>query len=450
MSKILISIFIVVASLTGAIYLASQGHSLRQVQIDWIIAIFETNLGFVIFDIIWFILCYITIQHCDVKEERKSKLFALCTFADILPYSFWWGCLSYQKGICILWLIVSYLIILMPKVWEFSKLYKTYISSKDITKDLLSFCIFPFTIYLMGCLLYYYLHDYLIGIFHLRFLANIFDEGTCILTSLVAGTCLGIYFIIRYRKIASLSSTQGYYYLLRIFCTFYGLFLVSDIIINATCFSLKRLFYYQLPYTILTIIMMVGIYLLINYKKTPMSVANRCKHLLSHKIIRNIFYLSIFFTIFYALLSLFDYWFAKRGSYLTYVFNLHFLPSRMNMPPIELKIYIPVLITIVCCISLLLSFSCIRKFKESYRKGFIHTGYTFLGIYFILTNCIHWISKFDSGIYCSWFGGHIYEGGILSNYILSLILCTYFIVLIQKNIRICNFSLHPSPNRRNP
>ena len=162
MSKILTSIFITMASLAGFIYLASQGHSLSQTQIDWIIAVFETSLVFVIFDIIWFILCYITMQHCDVKEEKKSKLFALCNFADILPYSFWWGCLSYMKGICIIWLIVSYLIILMPKVWEFSRFYKTHISSKGIVKDLLSFCMFPFTVYLMGCLLYYYLHDYLI------------------------------------------------------------------------------------------------------------------------------------------------------------------------------------------------------------------------------------------------------------------------------------------------
>lgn len=432
MSKILTSIFIVMASMAGIIYLANQSDSLSHVQVDWLIAIFETNLGFVIFDVIWFILCYITMLHCDVKAERKSKLFALCTFADILPYSFWWGCLSYQKGIYILWLIVSFLIILMPKVWEFSRLNKTYISPKDIPQNLLSFCMFPFTIYLMGCLLFYYLHDYLIGIFHLRLLANIFDEGTCIFTSLVAGACLGIYFIIRYRKIASLSSTQGYYYLLHIFCTFYSLFLVSDIIINATCFSIKRLFYYQLPYTILTVIMMGGIYLLINYKNSPTMITNRCKHFLSHKIVRNIFYLSIYFTIFYALLSLFDYWFAKRGSYLTYVFNLHFLTDRINMSPVELNIYITILIVIVCCISLLLSFSCIKKFKESYRKGFIHTGYTFLGIYFILTNCIHWISKFDYGIYCSWFGGHVYEGGILSNYILSLILCTYLVVLMHR------------------
>lgn len=238
---------------------------------------------------------------------------------------------------------------------------------------------------------------------------------------------------------------------LKVFMTFNCIFLFFDMVINAFDINVievgtySRLLYNQLPYTILSLSIM-GVY----YILKTMNRIEKIKEILSSK--RNQFWLFFceFFILFYSSLSLLDYWLIKREGIIysfllsypidmtkiiknTNVSNLiaeyginrkYLLFKRMHLTTDELMVYKIIIVMLIASICAIIIYYSYKQFKASQEKGLITIGYTLLGMYLILSNCIFYISTFDWGVdfypYCG-----MYNGEIIPNYILSQIIFRY-------------------------
>lgn len=327
-------------------------------------------------------------------------------------------------------------------------------NKKKIIEKITNFGILLFITYLVDSTYLYFCLKRLIPLFDYK----LFDIATCSIiyryTEKIDLYCPYIDLVVMilvttihfYRKWRKKPCTY-----LKVFMTFNCLFLFFDIIINTfdqyviEVGTYSRLLFNQLPYTILSLSIM-GVYYILKSKKT----IDKIKEILSSK--RNLFWLFFceFFIIFYSSLSLLDYWLIKREG-MTYRFQLDFpidmtkiikntnvinliaeyginrkylLFKRMYLTAEELIVYKIIIVMLIASICAIIIYYNYKKIKASQEKGLISIGYTLLGMYLILSNCIFYISTFDWGVnfypYCGMYGGEI-----IPNYILSQIIFRY-------------------------